>query len=281
MILDKIKNFLDRSIHIGSTELQVWDVLTFVIILLVTWAVVFLVEKFALNPLFKKRKLSRGREFALKKIVKYSIYTVGIIIVLTSLGAKSTSIIPAALLVGVGIGLQQTFNDVFSGLILLFEDSVNVGDVVEVEGGMVGKMEEIGVRNSKIKTRENISVILPNSKIIVNNVINWSHQSTTSMFRIKVGVAYGSEIEMVEKLLLESANENKDVKPTPEPRVIFSDFGNSSLDFQLFFASDKLMEIEFVKSDLRMAIDRKFRENKVVIPFPQRDLHIKSGNLSN
>jgi small-conductance mechanosensitive channel len=196
--------------------------------------------------------------------------------ILDTLGIRLTLLLAgsAALLVGIGLGLQQVFKDIVSGFFLLFEGNLKVGDVVELEGD-VGIVKEIGFRTTKIENRDNIILIIPNSKFIGENVINWSHIEQKTRFSVDVGVAYGSDVELVKKVLLECARDHQEVTEYPKPFVRFDDFGNSSLDFQLFFWTDNAFRVENIKSDLRFAIDKKFRENKITIPFPQRDVHIK------
>jgi small-conductance mechanosensitive channel len=176
----------------------------------------------------------------------------------------------------VGLGLQETFKDLFSGVILLFERRAEVGDVVEVDG-LIGTVKRIGVRTSLVETRDNIVVIVPNSRLIVQHFVNWSHNDNKARFYIQVGVAYGSDTELVRQLLLDIARSNAEVIRHPAPFVRFVDFGNSSLDFQLHFWSHEFIRIEDVKSDMRFKIDQAFRENGVTIPFPQRDVWMKGG----
>jgi len=177
--------------------------------------------------------------------------------------------------VGIGLGLQQVFKDIISGLFLLFEGNLKIGDVVELEG-VVGIDKEIGFRTTKIESRDNIILIIPNSTFIGENVINWSHIEQRTRFHVAVGVAYGSNVELVKKVLLECAKEHQEASDYPTSFVRFYDFGNSSLDFLLFFWTENAFRVESIKSDLRFAIDRKFRENNITIPFPQRDVHIKT-----
>lgn len=146
---------------------------------------------------------------------------------------------------------------------------------------MVGRVKDIGVRTTKVVERDNIILIIPNSKFTSDNVINWSHMDQKSRFNVAVGVAYGSDVRLVEKVLLECANECNEVVKNPHPFVRFEDFGDSSLDFKLFFWSSNSFFVEQTKSKLRFAIDQKFRENGVTIPFPQRDLHIMSDHRKN
>jgi len=206
-----------------------------------------------------------------------SIKVIAVGFILEIIGIKVTVLIAgsAALLVGVGLGLQQTFNDIISGIILLSERSIKIDDVLEIDGDVV-KIQDIGLRTSRGLNRDDISIIIPNSLITTSKVINWSHQSKKTRFRIDVGVAYGSDVDLVIKVLQESALEHPDIydKESIEARLV--DFGNSSLDFQLLFFSTNIFRINKVKSEIRRIINRKFAENKITIPFPQMDLHFKS-----
>jgi small-conductance mechanosensitive channel len=197
-----------------------------------------------------------------------------------TIGIKVTVLIAgsAALLVGIGLGLQQTFNDIVSGTILLSERSIKVGDVLEIDKDVV-RIQEIGLRTSKGINRDEISLIIPNSLITTNKVINWSHQARKTRFKINVGVAYGSDVDLVMKILKESTLEHPDMFDENVIDIRFLDFGNSSLDFQILFFSENIFRIEKVKSDIRKIINRKFIENKISIPFPQMDVHVKSEKL--
>ncbi|MDB4584505.1 mechanosensitive ion channel, partial [Draconibacterium sp.] len=230
--------------------------------------------------LFRKRgskQLDPGNTYALFQIIKYIAWVVAIGFILETMGVKLTVLIAssAALLIGVGLGLQQTFNDIVSGIILLSERSIRIDDVLEIDGDVV-KIQGIGLRTSKGLNRDDISIIIPNSLITTNKVINWSHQSKKTRFRIDVGVAYGSNVDLVLRILEESAFEHPDIydRELIEARLI--DFGNSSLDFQVLFFSKNIFRISKVKSDIRRIISQKFAENNITIPFPQVDLHVKS-----
>ena len=206
------------------------------------------------------------------------MWVIAIGLALEAFGIKLTVLLAgsAALLVGIGLGLQQTFNDVLSGIILLSEKSIKIEDVLEIDGDIV-MIESIGLRTSKALNTDDVSIIIPNSLITTNKVINWSHQTMKARFRIDVGVAYGSNVDLVIKVLEESAFEHSDVsdKQSSEARLV--NFGNSSLDFQVLFFSEKIFRISKVKSDIRRTINRKFAENNIAIPFPQVDLHLKSN----
>ena len=180
----------------------------------------------------------------------------------------------AALLVGLGLGLQQIFQDFVSGITIIIEGTLKVGDIVQTQEGEVGKVKEISMRTSKLETRDNIILIVPNSKLINNVVINWSHIEKKTRFKVDVGVAYGSDVQLVKRLLLECATDHKLVFTNPAPFVRFTDFSDSSLCFQLLFYTNETFRVEDIKSDLRFRIDNAFRQNGVRIPFPQRDVHL-------
>lgn len=232
--------------------------------------------RYLLSRTYEKRDINIGSQFAINQLFTYLTYFVALMIILNVLGVNPSLVVggTAALLLGVGLGLQQTFNDFFSGVLLLFERSVEVGDVVDIEN-LNGTVKRIGLRTSEVQTRENMTVIVPNSKLVVNRVTNWSHNDEIARFDVKVGVAYGSDTDLVKRLLIEAAVDHKKVMKFPAPFVRFTDFGNSSLDFEIHFWTKEFIAIEDVKSDLRFRVDELFREHQVTIPFPQRDLWLK------
>jgi small-conductance mechanosensitive channel len=279
---------LESYTVINSTNpIKVSDILEAVLIILAARLVFWMVTQLFLYRYYKRSKIDTGSQYAINQLLKYVIYTMAILWAISSLGIKVTVLWggAAALLVGIGLGLQQTFNDFFSGIVLLFERSVEIGHVLNI-GGMIGTVQKIGLRTSLIETRESITVVVPNSKLVTDNVINWSHLDKKVKFIISVGVAYGSDTKLVKSILLKVAEEHPEVVEHPNPFVRFTNFGNSSLDFELHFFSRNFMRIEDVKSDLRFEIDNNFRENDVEIPFPQRvvwmkgDQEPKRGNFS-
>jgi small-conductance mechanosensitive channel len=183
----------------------------------------------------------------------------------------------AALLVGIGLGLQQTFNDLVSGLILLFEGSINIGDIVELDNGLVGRIAEVGLRTSKVETRDAIGIIVPNSKFINNNIINWSHNRSLTRFMVQVGVAYRNNPRHVEAILLTVAQAHIEIAKSPGPNVRLKDFGESGVMYELLFWTYSAWRIEFIKSELRYVIFEKFQEEGIEIPFNQYDLNLKRG----
>lgn len=274
---------IDYTIYTISGKEQDYDfklsnIFAAILVLLIARLAIWVLIQLVLYGYYRSRKVNIGSQYAINQLLTYVIYVVAALVALDSLGIKMTVIWggAAALLVGVGLGLQQTFNDLISGVIILFERTVEVGDVVKVDG-LLGKVIRIGLRTSVLETWENIAVLVPNSKLISENVINFSHNDIKTRYLITVGVAYGSDTELVKKLLLEAASNVRNVLKFPAPFVRFVDFGNSSLDFELHFWTLQLITVEDIKSDLRFEIDRLFRENGVTIPFPQRDLWLRNA----
>lgn len=275
--MEALNNFLDFEIFtIGKQTLRVYNLAIVLLIILVTKLILWIVKK----TIFRKlnfSKLDTGSRYALFQIIRYVVWVIAIGLLLETIGVKVTFLLAgsAALLVGVGLGLQQTFNDVISGFILLSERSIKIGDVLEIDNDVV-KIQSIGLRTSKGLNRDDISIIIPNSLITTSKVINWSHQSNQTRFKIDVGVAYGTDVDLVIRILEESALEHPEIheKTLVEGRLLA--FGSSSLDFQLLFFSTNIFRINKMKSDIRRIINRKFNENNISIPFPQMDLHFKS-----
>lgn len=273
---NKILEF--EFLTIGEYTIRVYTIAVVLLIFLLTKVILWLFKK-TLFRKYKAKRLDTGNAYALFQIIKYLVWVIAIAFILETIGIKVTLLIAgsAALLVGIGLGLQQTFNDVISGIILLFERSIKIDDILEIDGDIV-KIQNIGIRTSNGLNRDEISIIIPNSLITTNKVINWSHQAKKTRFKIKVGVAYGSDVGLVLKVLEESALEHPDIYDKKLIEARFLDFSNSSLDFQVLFFSENVFRIEKVKSDIRKIIIRKFIENNITIPFPQMDLHLKSND---
>jgi len=278
-MINTIKHILEfELLNVDGYSLKVYTFVIIILISIVTRLLIWLLKKI----LFRKNTLTnldKGNTYALFQIIKYVLWVVAIALILETIGIKITVLIAgsAALLVGVGLGLQQTFNDIISGIILLSEKSIKIEDVLEIDGDVV-KIQNIGLRTSKALNTDDISIIIPNSLITTSKVINWSHQSKKTRFRIDVGVSYGSDINKVIKILEESAYQHPDVFDRDLIEVRFVNFGNSSLDFQLLFFSKNNFRIGKVKSDIRKIIYKKFAENNITIPFPQMDLHLRTND---
>jgi len=275
-----LKEILEYNfLKIGDLQLSLVQVIIAILFFLFARFVIRLISKLATNY-FTRKGVDLGRQYAFKQFVKYVVYLIAFFLALEAIGIQFSVIWggAAALLVGFGLGLQQTFNDLVSGVILLLEGTVEVGDIIEVNS-VVGRVTDIGIRTTKIKTRDDIIILLPNSKIIGDSSTNWSHNRTPIRHKIEVGVSYASDINLVTSLLLTAVVENKGVENKQAPSVQFSDFGNSSLNFKLYFYSKNYMSIEVVKSEIRYRIMGLFREHNIEIPFPQQDLWLRNSEL--
>lgn len=275
-------NFLDQELfRINQYSLTVFSLVNIVAIYLGARIIIWIIRK-TLERGSKFTRLDKGSKYALLQIIRYFIWTLVLTLILETLGVKVTILIAgsAALLVGIGLGLQQTFNDIISGIILLVEGSIKVGDILDVNGEVV-KVSKIGLRTSMVINRDSIDYFLPNSKIVTDQVINWSHNNKFSRFKINVGVTYGTDVELVMRILTECAESHSKVMTDKRCFARLVDFGDSSLDFEVYFWSSGLFEIEQIKGDIRVEIVKAFSANNIVIPFPQRDLHLKSNDTKS
>ena len=265
-----------KILEFENLQISVGHLILIIIIFFIVYGFLQLIKR-VLKRAVAKGKLEAGSLYSVYQIAKYFLWVLYIIIALQTVGFNLTVLLAgsAALLVGVGLGIQQLFNDYASGIIMLFERNVKLGDIMELEDKTVGKVIFIGLRTSKIETRDNIVLIIPNHKFINDKIINWSHIEADTRFDLKIGVAYGSDVELVKNILLDCASKHSEINKNPKPMVLFKDFGDSSLDFSLMFWTKKTWKIEPIRSDLRFAIDKTFREKNVEIPFPQTDVHIK------
>ncbi len=271
--IEHILNY--KIIDLGKYYLTIEKLLVIILIVVVTKALLIILKRSILSSKRLKPK-DEGSLFSIIQIFNYIGWIIAFVLILDTLGIKITVLLTgsAALLVGVGLGLQQTFNDFISGFILLIEGNTKVGDILQIDTDVV-MLKEIGLRTSEGVNRDDITIIIPNSKIINDKVINWSHQQKKTRFRIDVGVAYGSDVDLVVKILEDSALEHPDIFNKELIEARFIDFGNSSLNFQLLFYSKNIFRIEKVKSDIRKIINRNFIKNNITVPFPQMDVYLK------
>lgn len=276
--MNKIKEFLQyQLIATKALEITFYDLVVIAVIIIITVILLFLIKKLIYRQV-KRERIERGLAHSVFQIIKYVVWVVIIVVILQMVGLKLTLFLAgsAALLVGIGLGLQQIFNDILSGFFILFERNLKVDDIVQLEDGTVGKVISVGFRTSKIKTRDNIIMIVPNSKFINDRVINWTHIEGKTRFHVDVGVAYGTDVQKVKQVLLDCARKHPEITNDPLPFVRFLDFSDSALVFQLFFFTENTFMVENTKSDLRFLINQSFKDNGIQIPFPQRDVHIKN-----
>lgn len=279
MTLDQILDY--KLLNLESYQITVLNIGLVLMILVGTFLGLKIIKRSIVKSV-GGLSLDKGRSHSIYLIINYFVWIVSIGVCLQTVGIQLTLLLAgsAALLVGLGLGIQQIFNDIVSGMFLLFEGSVEIGDVMEVDG-MVCQVQEIKLRTSKVKNRDDIIVIVPNHKFINEKVINWSHQQKNTRFRVEIGVSYKSDPEQVRRILLDIMKGHRSILKSEgnEPIVRFAGFGDSSLDFIMLFYSAETFRIENVTSDLRFEVFKQFRKQGVEIPFPQRDLHFKSSDI--
>ena len=238
-------------------------------------------KRFLFNRFLVHSGLDRALQYAIAQIISNVVLVVGIFIVLENTGIHlgALAVFAGAVGVGVGFGLQNIASNFISGLVILAERPITIGDRVEV-AGITGQVQQIRARSTIIRTNDNITMIVPNTKFIDSPVTNWTYGDPRVRFRIPVGVAYGSDISNVCEALLAVGRENPQTLKEPAPSVFLEKFGDSSIDFELVvWSSEMSARPSRYRSDLNFAIERKFREAGIEIAFPQRDLHIRSGVL--
>jgi len=236
-----------------------------------------LVKNRILVKILTKFNIEQGVQFTFTRISQYLIVFIGIVIAFQFIGVDLTglAVVLGFLSVGIGFGLQNITSNFIAGIILLFERPINVGDRVTV-GDTEGDVQHINIRSTTIRSLNNIAYIVPNSEFISTTVVNWSHGDKKLRVDLDVGVSYNSDLDLVLKVLHEVAEENKDVLRSPEPEVDFREFGDSSWNMKLRVWVDHPKRHYYVRSELNCEIVRKFRQNNIEIPFPQRDLHLRS-----
>ena len=277
-----LKAFLDIPIlRLGGTEITVWAFLYFIILLFVLFYFAGKMRFYLVNRLLIRSKMDLGARQAVGSITRYVVLLIGFLVILQTVGINLTTlnVIAGAVGIGVGFGLQNIASNFISGLIILFERPIKVGDRIEV-GKVEGDVIAIGARSTTVLTNDDIAIIVPNSKFITENVVNWKYSGDKVRFRIPVSVAFGSDRRLVEKLLLEAAKENPDVLDDPAPVVRFLEFGDNGLVFELRPWSRSLISRKGkLVSALNSAIYDKFNEHQIEFPYPPRDICIRSGNL--
>jgi small-conductance mechanosensitive channel len=280
--LEQVKQVLEVPIfHLGSAEVTLWTLIYLIIAVVLLFYFASKLRNWMAEGLLARSRLDLGARQAVASITRYVVLLVGLLIIIQTAGINLTTlnVVAGAVGIGVGFGLQNVVSNFISGLIIMFERPIKIGDRIEV-GNIEGDVVEIGARSTKVLSNDNIMIIVPNSKFITENVVNWKYNDPRVRFRIPVSVAYGSDVRLVEKLLLEVAAKEKEVLDDPAPAVRFLEFGDSGLLFELRAWSTSLVHRKGrLISMLNFAIYEKFQEHGIEIPFPQRDLHIRDGVL--
>ncbi|MCO6472755.1 MAG: mechanosensitive ion channel [Melioribacteraceae bacterium] len=278
---ENINDILHYSLfEVNNTPISLLSVLIFIGIIVGFIVLSKIIRYRLLKVLLKRTGMDKGLQFTLGKITNYTLLFIGVLIAFQFIGIdlSGLAVVLGFLSVGIGFGLQNITSNFISGIILLFERPIKVGDRITVND-IQGDVTDITIRATTIRSVDNISIIVPNSEFISGTVINWSHGDLKLRVNINVGVSYSSDLELVLRSLYEVAEENKDVLKEPKPVVHFNEFGDSSWSLTLrVWVSDPKLHLA-VKSAINVAIVKKFRENKIEIPFPQRDLHVRSGKL--
>lgn len=277
----KVYHFLDTimtyDISLGNLSFTMWKILLFFFIIWLSVIISGGIRMVLEEDVLKKAKLKKGVPRMISVVARFSLITIGIILAVSAVGMplNQITIIFSAFSVGIGFGLQNVVNNFVSGIILLFERPVQIGDTVEV-GALVGTVKSMGIRSSNVRTFDGAEVVVPNANLISNEVINWTLSDRKRRIEIISGVAYGSDVHKVQKLLFEVLAKHPDILKDPEPLVLFNDLGESSLDFRLLFWTENFDNWIIIKSEIIFLIhDTLYREG-ISIPFPQRDLHIIS-----
>lgn len=280
--LEKLRVWLEIPLlKMGGTSITLWTLAYFLILLVLLFYFAGKLRQWLVERVLVRTKLDAGARQAIGSITRYLTILIGLLVALQTVGIDLTTlnVLAGAVGIGIGFGLQNIASNFISGLIILIERPIKIGDRIEV-GNVDGDVIEIGARSTTVRTNDNIAIIVPNSKFITDTVTNWQYTGSHVRFRLPVGVAYGSDLRMVEKLLLEVAQENAEVLAEPLPQVRFRRFGESSLDFELLVWNTSMVHRKGrLKSDLNFAIYQKLTEHGIKIPCPQRDLHIRSGTL--
>jgi small-conductance mechanosensitive channel len=280
IIIDQIKftwNLLSTPLfELGNSKISMASLFVILLILGCFFILSRIVER-GVRVVLKNKSIDPGIKGSIERFSRYLTVILGAFIALDTIGISLSSIaaLGAVLMVGIGFGLQNLTQNFISGVIILLERPIKQGDIVFV-GGVSGRVRDIRVRSTVIETRDDVAIIVPNSQFIAEQVINDSFSGQKIRRTIKVGVAYGSDVEKATAILMKIANAHEQILKNPGPRVLFMDFGSSSLDFELRFWAAELWTTDVILSDLRYAIDREFRNSNIEIPFPQRDLHIKT-----
>ncbi len=280
-LLDRLAAWLKETwnsslFKLGENPFTLKTIIILIASLILLFFLSSLIGRVLARKVFPRYGIDRGVSQSIAAIVKYGLITLGLVIIVQTSGIdlSALGILVGALGVGIGFGLQNITNNFISGIIILFERPVKVGDRVEIDG-LTGNIEEISARATTIKTNDHITVIVPNSDFVNSRVINWSHSDRIIRLSFPVAVSYKEDPSKIRELLLKIALENPGVLRTPPPYVLFDEFGDSSLNFKLLvWTSDHIDRPMILKSELYYEIFRQFSEQGIEIPFPQRDVHL-------
>ncbi len=274
-----VESILAQRLGYGNVQVDLGGVLAFGVALWVSWLLSRFVAALLEQEIFTRVGLPRGVPFALSTISRYVVLVLGFVTAIAALGVEvgNLALLVSALGVGIGFGMQNIVNNFVSGLILLFERPIKVGDRVSI-APIMGEVTRIGIRASSIRTFDGADVIVPNGDLISNQVVNWTLADTRRRVDIPVGVAYGTPARDVIELLAGVAAADEAIMQDPAPVALFVGFGDSSLDFELRAWTESVDAVTLVRSGLAVAIQEALASANIEVPFPQRDLHVKTAN---
>lgn len=268
-------------ISIGDTRITLWSILYLVVLVVALLWLASRLQRWLTSGPMLRRRLDVNARHTVGTLVRYTVLTIGLLFIVQTAGIDLTTftVLAGAIGIGIGFGLQNVVSNFIAGIIIMFERPVKIGDRIVV-GEVEGNVVEIGARSTTVVDNDNIAVIVPNSKFITDNVINWMHNDNRVRFHVEVSVAYGSDARQVERVLLEAAKADPDVLEQPPPAVRLMRFGDDGLVFELRLWSSSLVDRKGkLASQLNFAIYERFNEEGIEFPFPQRDLHLRSGVL--
>ncbi len=273
-LAEATKGVLSLGFNIGPNRLTVGLLAISASILYGSFLISWVVQKLLIDKLLFKRRMEKGARISIARLIHYFIVVVGFVLAISALGIEITklTIMVSALGVGIGFGLQGIVNNFVSGLVLLFEQPVRIGDLVEING-MWAEVKHIGIRATVVRNLDHADIIIPNADLVSNQVTNWTLGDRQTRLIIAVGVAYGSDVDLVIETLIGCAQDNTQVNQNPSPQAFFLNFGESTLDFELRVFVPASLRIP-IRSELHKEIDKRFREKDITIAFPQRDLHL-------
>ncbi len=285
-VLQRVWRYINHKFTIGNFEISLASVVIGIAVFIVAIIISRSIRSFMERRMAARANLDPGIQYTVLRLVHYLVITLGILFGLKtafSLDLTTLAVVFTALSVGIGFGLQFIAGDLASGFILLFERPVRVGDFITINGPdskiTEGRVQSINLRTTVVMTNDHIAAIVPNSKLVNENLINWSYGERRSRISIPVGVAYDSDVELVTRTLLSAAEGVEHVLEEPKPSVQFLNFGDYSLNFRLLVWTTRPRRHPRIKSDINYRIHQLFKEAKIEIPFPQQDLNLRGGAL--
>ncbi len=278
--ISRVWHYLNQYYEIGSVKISVTSVVEGVLVLVTTVFLSRILSRLLQRRIAKRAYLDPGLQYTLGRLTQYVIFILGVLLAIKiaspTIDLTSIAVIFTALSVGIGFGLQYIAADIASGFILLFERPVRVGDRITI-GEDEGDVQSINLRTTVVATNDRVSIIVPNSRLVSQRLINWSYGDPRARIAIPVGVATDSDIELVTQTLLRAAEDVDNVLPDPPAKVQFLKFGDWSLDFRLLVWTNRPRLHTQIRSDINYRIEKLFREARIEIPFPQTELRLRDG----